>query len=87
MFGIVIVLCFSRVIVTSEQGNSVAVWKKDMSGHNLRTSLSIWSNTSLSLKYVLQELSGSMFNGWSLGSPGITITSSKNNNKYNYIDY
>lgn len=63
---------------TSRQGNSVADWKNDISGHNLLTSLSICSRTSLSLKYLLHELSGLILRGWSVGPPGDTIISSEN---------
>lgn len=65
-------------------GNSVGCWKKDMSGHSLLTSLSIWRSTSLSLKKVCHWLSGLLLKGWSLNvtspfcscDPGITIISS-----------
>lgn len=40
-------------------------WKNEMSGHKRRTSLSICSKNSLSLKNVLQALSGPSLSGWS----------------------
>ncbi len=46
-------------------GWSVACEKKDMSGHKRRTSLSIWSKTSLSLKKDCHWLFGLGFKGWS----------------------
>lgn len=66
----------------SSHGNSVACWKNDMSGHRRRTSLSICNRNSLSLKNVLQALSGPSLSGWSdvilLLVPGAMTISSGN---------
>lgn len=56
------------LLTTTSHGNSVGCWKNDMSGYNLLTSLSIWRRNSLSLKKVLQALSGPSLRGWSTSS-------------------
>lgn len=82
-------LLTSALFTISSQGNSHGCWKNEISGHNRRTSLSICSRTSLSLKYVCQALSGLMLSGWSNPdsmslscAPGITIKSSINTEKH-----
>lgn len=70
------------LLTTKSQGNSVGCWKNDMSGYNLLTSLSICRRNSLSLKNVLQALSGPSLKGWSTHSlvswPGGTTISLTN---------
>lgn len=67
----------------------ITCWKNEISGHNRRTSLSICSKNSLSLKNVLQVLSGPSLNGWSdtieVSAPGGMAISSENITCYLYF--
>lgn len=79
----------SLLFTISLQGYSEGCWKNEISGHSLRTSLSICKRTSLSLKNVCHSLSGLLLRGWSHNVvspsstfwPGMTIISSEINQK------